>query len=139
MTISRRHKIVSIFSKRDRFDFGRDLIRSHFDIIVPVPDIHYHVLLGPHGHHVLPVGGKGHHIDPIFVPGKFRNLLFFGNIPNSNAGCMPALPGHHVAAIVRKGQRGYRFSRRINHMILTIFSGVVEDDGAASRVGHQAS
>ena len=38
-------EIVAIFRKGNCFDFGRDLVGSYFDVVVPVPNIDNHILL----------------------------------------------------------------------------------------------
>ena len=98
--VAGRDEVVAVLSEADGFDFGRDLVGGHLDVVVPVPHVDDHVLLRPHGHHVLAVGGEGHDVHPVLVTGKFGNLRLFLHVPNSDAGGVAALPRDEVSAIL---------------------------------------
>ena len=123
--VAGRDEVVPVLGEADGFDFGRDLVGGHLDVVVPVPHVDNHVLLRPHGHHVLAVGGKGHHVHPVLVSGKFGNLRFFLHVPYSDAGGVAALPRDEVSAILREGQGGDGFTGGIDNMTLSIFTGVI--------------
>ncbi len=139
MPVPGRHKVVAVLRKGNGLDFGRDLVGGHLDVVVPVPHVDNHVLLGPHRDDVLAVGGKGHHIDAIFMPGKFRDLMLLRHVPDPDAGGVAALARDHVAAVLRKGHGGDGFSGSIDDVALTIFPGVIEHNRASGRVGHDAA
>lgn len=55
---SNSDKVLSIFGERYGLYFGRDFVAGDFDVVLPVPDVDYHVMLGPDGHNVLIIRRK---------------------------------------------------------------------------------
>lgn len=53
VSVSNSDEIISIFCKRDRFNFARDFVRGDFNVVPPVPNVNDHVVLGTDWNDVL--------------------------------------------------------------------------------------
>lgn len=53
MSITNRHEVAAILSERYGFNFRAHFVTGHFDIVLPVPNVYYHIMLGANAYHIF--------------------------------------------------------------------------------------
>lgn len=53
------NKVAAIFCERYGLDFGAHLVTGYLYVVLPIPDVHYHIMLRTNTDDILVCGRKG--------------------------------------------------------------------------------